>query len=83
MASPSAAGAGALVRQYFVDNNSQFWRAVCNPGYPSCRSFVPSGALVKGILLHSGSSMTMFAGGGSKNIQLGAGPDSTQGGFDF
>lgn len=79
MASPSAAGAAALIRQYFIDPNQQFWRALCNPAYPSCHSITPSGALVKAILIHSGIDMTMFAGGGSKNVQLGASPDYTQG----
>jgi subtilisin family serine protease len=79
MASPSAAGAGALVRQYFADTDGKFWRAVCNPGHPSCKSFNPSGYLVKGILLHSGVSMTLFNGGGNKDVQLGPAPDSTQG----
>jgi hypothetical protein len=79
MAAPSAAGAGALIRQYFIDSNRKFWLAVCNPGYPSCRSFSPSGAMVKAILLHSCMDMTMFAGGGSKNVQLGPAPDYTQG----
>jgi hypothetical protein len=79
MASPSAAGAGALIRQYFIDNNSQFWRAVCNPSNPSCRSFTPNGPLIKAILIHGGINMTMFAGGGSKNVQLSGSPDFTQG----
>jgi hypothetical protein len=79
MASPSAAGAGTLIRQYFIDNNSQFWRAICNAGYPSCRSFIPSGSFIKAILVHGGINMTMFAGGGSKNVQLGSSPDYTQG----
>jgi subtilisin family serine protease len=79
MASPSAAGAGALVRQYFADTDGQFWTAVCNPGHPSCKSFNPSGYLVKGILLHSGVSMALFNGGGNKDVELGPAPDTIQG----
>lgn len=79
MATPSAAGIALLVRQYFIDPDSKFWRAVCNHSYRSCTSIVPSGVLVKAILLHSGEPMTLFNGGGSYDVPLGDPPDFMQG----
>ena len=86
MASPSAAGAACLVRQYFIDNS--FWNSVCSPGKKSgspsgCQSFTPSGVLVKAILLHSGSQMTLFDFGDpsqpQRTVSLGNPPDNVQG----
>ncbi len=79
MASPAAAGNALLVRQYFQDPNKKFWTAVCNSGYPFCRSFTPSGALVKAILVHSGVGMTLFNGGDQYDVPLGPPPDYMQG----
>ncbi len=83
MASPGAAGTALLVRQYFQDPGSKFWRVVCNKNYLFCKSFTPSGVLIKATLLHSGSKMTQFNGAacgcGTASKTLGAPPDSTQG----
>jgi hypothetical protein len=48
-----------LIRQYFkdIDSNS-FWIGVCNSNYESCKSFSPSGVLVKAVILHSGTGLT-------------------------
>ena len=86
MASPSAAGAACLVRQYFSD--SKFWSAVCNAapiaGSPNgCGSFTPSGILVKAALINSGSQMTLFDFGDptqpQRTVSLGNPPDNVQG----
>ena len=79
MATPAAAGNGILIRQYFMDPNGKFWRAVCNTAYRSCKSFTPSGPLIKGIAIHSGSRMTKLNGGGDYDVYLGAPPDFIQG----
>lgn len=79
MASPCAAGNALLIRQYFQDPDKKFWLAVCSPLYPSCASFTPSGVLIKALLLHSGSAMALYNGGGSDDVPLGAAPDSYQG----
>jgi hypothetical protein len=56
MACPSAAAAGALVRQYFVDGYHP-------SGYPVPSSaFVPSGALIKAVLVNTAQDMTGVAG---------------------
>ncbi|CAE7553711.1 tagC, partial [Symbiodinium microadriaticum] len=62
MATPAAAGAAALITQYFQDSN--FWAANCNPHFPNCPDgndpvigFTPSGSLVKAVLLHSGRDL--------------------------
>ena len=83
MAAPAAAGSALLVRQYFVDKNSQFWLAMCDSTYTSCSSdgFKPSGVLVKAILLHAGEKMILWNGaqGGGEDVPLGAPPDFSQG----
>jgi hypothetical protein len=82
MASPGAAGSALLIKQYFEDPNNDFWLQTCNLDYESCQNgFEPSGALVKAILLHSGTPMTLFHGseGGNSDIPLGNPPDFTQG----
>jgi hypothetical protein len=63
MASPAAAGAALLIRQYFVDTYQQFNLAVCISWYKFCKSFEPSGVLVKAILLHAGNPMTVYDSG--------------------
>ena len=65
MATPAAAGIALLVRQYFMSSNSSFWTGHCNPADNFCRAFTPSGVLVKAILLHSGTAMKKFDGGGA------------------
>ena len=77
MASPAAAGLALLIRQYFIDSNSQFYLPVCLSSYKFCKSFSPSGVLIKAILLHSGQQMALWEGGGG--IPLGAPPDNYQG----
>jgi hypothetical protein len=66
MATPAAAGIALLVRQYFMSSNSSFWTGRCNPADKFCGAFTPSGVLVKAILLHSGSAMSKFDGGGTE-----------------
>lgn len=79
MASPAAAGAAALIRNYY--NGVKFWVITCNKSYASCQRFTPSGVLVKATLLHSGDSMVKFNGqeGGKLDVNLNAPPDNTQG----
>lgn len=55
MATPGAAGATALVRQYFMD--ASFWANYCNSLYPTCGAFTPSGSMLKTTILHSGENM--------------------------
>jgi hypothetical protein len=78
MASPGAAGAAAMVRQYFTDSN--FWSKSCETGDPSCHSFVPSGVLIKTLMIHSGQSMSNYNGGSKGTTSLSSGtPDKYQG----
>jgi hypothetical protein len=80
MASPAAAGAALLVRQYFMDTLNRFWTGVCNTQYESCRDFEPSGVLTKAVLIHSGTGMSMYDGESDDQDQgLGAPPDFYQG----
>jgi hypothetical protein len=80
MATPAAAGIALLARQYFMDEKSpDFWVGTCNQNYSYCKSFTPSGVLIKAVLLHSGSAMALFNGGGSKDVPLGIPPDFMQG----
>jgi hypothetical protein len=79
MATPAAAGATLLVRNYFMSSNTDFWTGVCRAGYRFCRAFTPSGVLVKALLINSGSAMTLYHGGGPADIPLGAPPDTMQG----
>lgn len=87
MAAPAVAGAALLVRQYFSDNSdgSPFWKSTCSSSqYANCMSddgFTPSGVLVKAVLIHSGSTMTLYdGGGGDLDVSLGPNtPDFTQG----
>lgn len=79
MASPAAAGSALLVRQYFQDGTGRFWSGICNSGYRSCKPFTATGYLIKAVMIHSGTRMTQFAGGGQYNVQLGPPPDTIQG----
>lgn len=79
MASPAAAGNAALIRQYFSDSSGKFWSGSCKSVYRSCRSFTPTGYLVKAIIIHSGVQMTLFNGGGEYDVQLKKPPDFMQG----
>ena len=58
MACPSAAGAAALIHDYFQNEN--FWMKYCDKSYKWCQSFTPSGPLTKAVLLHSGSTMDYY-----------------------
>jgi hypothetical protein len=81
MASATAAGNAILVRQYFRGTQNNLWRSMCKSSYSFCKSFTPSGVLVKAVLLHSGSQMQLYNGAtnGKPNVQLGAVPDNYQG----
>lgn len=79
MASPAAAGNAALVRQYFSDSSGKFWSGSCKSAYRSCRSFNPTGYLIKAVIIHSGVQMSLFNGGGEYDIQLKKPPDFMQG----
>ena len=83
MATPSAAGAALLVRQYFTDSTGVFWKKVCNKSYTFCKSFTASGVLIKAVLLHSGTPMKLFdgeaCGCGTPSVTLNNPPDFTQG----
>jgi hypothetical protein len=81
MATPSAAGNGVLIRQYFTGTNTALWTSMCRQSYSFCRSFSPSGVLVKAMLLHSGTQMSIFNGQEASNpdVSLNAPPDMYQG----
>lgn len=72
MATPAAAGAAALLRQYFQDHEKKFWTKVCSPSDDMfCQAFTPSGMLLKALLLHSGEAMSLYnEGSDDKNVQL-------------
>lgn len=77
MASPGAAGIAALIRQYFTDY--RFWIKMCESGDPSCRSFIPSGVLIKTIIIHSGNVMKQYNAGSKGTIDISSGtPDKYQ-----
>jgi len=82
-ATPICAGTAALVRQYFSD--SAFFETFCSAGLVSagsgsCASFEPSGVLVKAVLLHSGTPLSLYHfGDAAHDQQLGSPPDNTQG----
>lgn len=86
MATPMAAAASILVRQYF--ENASFWSEVCNPTYRSCPqvSRLPSGfvsgAFVKAAIIHSGEAMRATSVSSSSvlpAVNLTAPPDRYQG----
>eukprot|EP00981_Chlorochromonas_danica_P002933 scaffold600_cov193-Ochromonas_danica.AAC.9 len=79
MATPAAAGNALLFRQYFQDSQGKFWTKVCRSSYRSCRGFNPSGVLIKTVMAHAGSSLTLFHGGGDYDVPLGPAPDFNQG----
>jgi hypothetical protein len=80
MAAPVVAGNVALIQQYFVDQ--AFWATICNADYPKCAdgAFQPKGSLIKALVLHSGSQMAMYEGGGFVgHVDLDHTPDFYQG----
>ena len=76
MAAPAVAGSAILIRQYFIDGASQY-SSGCHYSY--CDGITPSGVLVKATLLHSGSPLTLFNGGGPLSVPIGSPPDMIQG----
>ena len=80
-AAPAAAGIALMIRQYFEDDQAVFWLAVCASKYQACSSsFVPSGVLVKAVLLHAGGAMNQyFDTASSQEIVLASPPDFIQG----
>jgi len=63
MATPAAAGAAALLRQYFQDREGKFWTKSCSPSSDRyCAAFTPSGMLLKALLVHSGEAMSNYNG---------------------
>ena len=70
-----------MIRQYFEDDQAVFWLAVCASKYQACSSsFVPSGVLVKAVLLHAGGAMNQyFDTASSQEIVLASPPDFIQG----
>lgn len=88
MASPGAAGVALLIRQYFMDTSTRFWKGYCDQSEWFCKSFTPSGFLIKAVILHAGQGMNRFDGAacrgcGVNDITLKAPPDSTQGTKEF
>ncbi len=84
MATPVAAGAALLVRQYFMDIEQKFWTANCRSDYASiCKGIVPSGVFVKAAIIHSGAnSMAVNSNDdyySNEDISLGSVPDNFQG----
>jgi hypothetical protein len=81
MATPAMGGTAALVQQYFRDDS--FWNKFCNVSYPFCRSkqqvFIPSGPLIKAVLIQSGVQMSLYNGRDALRKTLGHTPDSYQG----
>ena len=77
MACPGAAGLAALVKEFF--ERSDLWESVCNSNYKYCRTFPISGVLTKALLIHSGTQLDLFDGGGDKDQPLETPPDNFQG----
>jgi len=85
MASPAVAGAALIVRQYFMGaaRHPSLWKSSCAlSNYANCaaNTLTPSGVLIKALLLHSGSAMSLYDGGGGPlDTVLNQTPDFTQG----
>jgi hypothetical protein len=80
MATPQAAGAALLTRQYFEDES--FWASLCGSTYSSCAAgfFSPSGYFVKAVLIHSGQTMDRYGAPNDRQpVVLGPTPDFMQG----
>ena len=72
MASPAAAGAAVMLRQYFQDRERKFWTKTCHPSSDMfCKPFTPSGMLLKALLIHSGEPMSRYHGD-KQNVDLSA-----------
>jgi subtilisin family serine protease len=71
MATPAVAGAAALLKQYFQDQEGKFWTKACSPSSDSfCNALTPSGMLLKALLIHSGEPMSLYHGDKSKDVSL-------------
>ena len=57
MATPVVAGGALLLRDYF----SSLWSTVCDASYAYCHSFVPSGYLLKAVLIHSAVPVASYS----------------------
>ncbi|KAJ1433321.1 peptidase S8/S53 domain-containing protein, partial [Ochromonadaceae sp. CCMP2298] len=79
MATPAVAGASLLIRNYFSSTSNDFWAGHCDTSYQWCGAFTPSGVMTKALLLHSGTGMQMYHGGGTRDVMLGDAPDFMQG----
>ena len=81
MATPGVAGTALILRDYFLN----VWSSVCLSYYSQCKSFVPTGYLLKAILIHSGQAVSSYSESAfdSKTDfaahSLGSPPDSVQG----
>lgn len=61
MATPLIAGSALLIRQYFMDQ--MFWASICgkmkvNKDQIWCKSFEPTGYLLKALILHGGKAVS-------------------------
>ena len=83
MATPVVAGTAILVRQYFMDPS--FWATLCVPGQKYCCSFTPTAAMLKAVLINSGTAVDRYSlpyyNNNTKipSFYLGAPPDIYQG----
>ena len=57
MATPVVAGGALLLRDYF----SNLWSNVCRSSYSSCKSFEPTGYLLKAVIIHSGVAVSTYS----------------------
>ena len=56
MSTPSAAAAGALIRQYFM--NPTYWTNICNKNDNMCKVFIPLSSTIKAVLINSAYPVT-------------------------
>lgn len=81
MAAPGVAGGALLLREYFLN----VWSTVCRSSYSFCKSFEPSGYLLKAIIIHSGQAVKSYSESAFDTKTdiaahtLGSPPDSVQG----
>jgi len=54
MAAPVVSGNALLIRDYFKNA----WPSICTAGFDYCKSFTPTGYLLKAVILHSGRAVT-------------------------
>jgi len=81
MATPGVAGVALILRDYFLNA----WSSVCPSHYTYCKSFVPTGYLLKAIIIHSGQAVRSYSESAFNSKtdiashSLGSPPDSVQG----